>query len=273
MSIWNEAVAEAKMAHDATLGAVVIGLNWDGLDYDDVAEFVAASPVTEVARECHRALLPGAHATLWVPGCVNDKAGLALRLAGFEIRDMVAVAHGDDISYWILARKRLAGSSVVENTLEHGTGGINIGATRVGAVRTPAARLGANGPSAGEILASVDGRFAPNVLLDSNAAAEMNRQAPSAGAGGPASGPTFVGASKSNSMAGHFNGMGGRSPAFHSDSGGAARFFPRVEDDGHGVFGLDWISDLVRTPSAPMLALTDESLRTLVSRNDYQTAL
>jgi site-specific DNA-methyltransferase (adenine-specific) len=69
------------------------------------------------------------------------------------------------------------------------------------------------------------GRWPANVILDESQAAELDAQSGKVGAAAPASGPSYSGASKSNSMAGAFNGMGDKPATFHNDSGGASRFF------------------------------------------------
>lgn len=141
----------------------------------------------------------------------------------------------------VVARKPLAGT-VARNVLEHGTGALNIDACRVHtpgseakAYRVkrlkPGATLNREGgnwrpddPDA-EVYDGMtkDGRFPANVLLDESQAAELDRQAPKAGAGGKASGPTLTGASTSVAR-GKFNGV--EDSPFYGDSGGASRFFP-----------------------------------------------
>ena len=90
----------------------------------------------------------------------------------------------------ILARKPLAGT-VAANVLEHGVGGLNIDASRVGNdIRPKGASTGEvvseNGSMAGPntgrtVVGTVTGRFPANVLLDEHAAGEMDKQS---GAGG-----------------------------------------------------------------------------------------
>lgn len=91
----------------------------------------------------------------------------------------------------ILARKPLAGT-VVQNTLEHGCGGLNIGGCRVG--DEPRTYKGAgktdkvySESGAGmldgrgrEMIFSVEGRWPANVLLDEGAAEVLDAQAPGA---------------------------------------------------------------------------------------------
>ncbi len=247
-----------------SLGAAVVALAWDSDDPEGL---------TGLAEFCHLAMLPGAHVAMFSPGRVVDRAGMALRLAGFEIRDTVAVAHDGDMSYWVLARKEPE-STVVRSTLDYGTGGINIDATRVGngedseGPRAPSetsanARYKTRGavdfaatPSARG--GSADGRWPPNAIIDLAAAAEMDRQAPSAGAAAPASGPSYSGESKSHSMSGKFYGMGDTPATFHDDRGGASRFFPRPGSGDGETPGFEWITRLIKTPAADAMLLCDD---------------
>lgn len=127
-----------------------------------------------------------------------------------------------------VARKPLAGT-VAANVLAHGTGAINIDGCRVGSEGgtkgSNYAKTGLFGVGGRAGIDRLDaGRWPANLVHDGSD--EVLAGFPSkAGASAPASGPTHEGASKSGSMAGHFNGMGERAPAFHGDSGSAARFF------------------------------------------------
>ena len=137
----------------------------------------------------------------------------------------------------ILARKPLVGT-VAQNVLEHGVGGLNIDACRVGmsdadreAARVPqpvqhndARAVYQMGTGEGRNGATFEpapaGRFPANVLLDEHAAAAMDEQS-----GVSVSRPTVEGVrrTKRNSMEG---GAMLSAPSAHNDSGGASRFFP-----------------------------------------------
>lgn len=129
----------------------------------------------------------------------------------------------------ILARKPLQGT-VAKNIRAHGTGALNIDGCRIGesGARNNGRQAGTKGIY-GHIGSTepVDygmGRWPANIIHDGSD--EVLAHFPrGAGAAGPASGATHSGFSKSGSMAGHFAGMGDRAPAFHADSGSAARFF------------------------------------------------
>lgn len=278
---WRWALDTAADCKPGTMGSALVMLDWAGLknmsirdlmmsDKSDGLELFGAPRPLALTQQCHRALLPGAHIALWVPGFINDLGGLALRLAGFEIRDAISVFTEDEVFYWHIGRKAMPGN-IIESTLAHGTGGINIGACRIGTGKesqgprpstesSSLARYADSGatdfaPTPGPRGGSSDGRFPPNVILgDTESVSLMDRQAPAAGGSGPASGPTYSGASKSNSMAGKFAGMGDEPPTFHGDSGGASRFFPKAE--GEHEFGAAWVKRLIDTPEAPCLDLS-----------------
>jgi len=119
-------------------------------------------------KECYRVLKPGAHALVFGGTRTQDLVTLALRLAGFEIRDVIMYLFGsgmpkcqvwdekkaaknDDIKRlvekdfkgWgnggikpayepiILVRKRVSEKTVIKNMLKHGTGALNIDVSRV----------------------------------------------------------------------------------------------------------------------------------------------
>ena len=131
----------------------------------------------------------------------------------------------------ILARKPLGGT-VAQNVLEHGVGGLNIDACRIGSqVRhnPPVGDLTSIGSSRAEPKGEgtiVSGRFPANVLLDEHAAAEMDEQ----------SGISISRAgNRGLQTSGQHGGLAGDdmnlkpgtdSVRGHSDSGGASRFFP-----------------------------------------------
>ena len=139
-----------------------------------------------------------------------------------------------------IARKPLSESSVAANCLRWGTGGINIDACRVG-LNGEARPTGSGGPSLtvyevgaiqpgrsggnGGNETPEQGRWPPNVLLDSAMAQEMDKQSGQRPAGGKVKGhePSHTG---DNGIYGHF----GRVENIpFTDSGGASRFFPILD--------------------------------------------
>jgi site-specific DNA-methyltransferase (adenine-specific) len=130
----------------------------------------------------------------------------------------------------IVARKPLVGT-VAENVLEHGTGGINVDACRV-AGHKPDTTRGAGGQNGrygqiggqGRVFDDGRGRWPANLIHDGSE--EVVGLFPAtAGACAAASGPRLRGGNTSNSR-GRFSGLpADEEPAFHGDSGSAARFF------------------------------------------------
>ena len=134
----------------------------------------------------------------------------------------------------IVGRKPVRGTTST-NVATYGTGALNIDGCRVGdteraTTRSTGERVSGNTSMAGGNYAReegpvVAGRWPTNVALDDTQAAALDRQAPSAGAGGQASGATRTGRHDSDSRAGAFLGTDTPAP-FYGDSGGASRFFP-----------------------------------------------
>lgn len=138
-------------------GGGFMGKTWDS--------FV---PGPSVWRECLRVLKPGGHLLCFAGSRTVDLMGISIRLAGFEIRDQIQwiygsgfpkaqsvgkaidKAHGVDAKEWdgwatalkpahepiIVARKPLSvggrRATVATNVLTHGTGAMNIDASRIG---------------------------------------------------------------------------------------------------------------------------------------------
>lgn len=126
-------------------GGGFMGKKWDS--------FV---PGPAIWRECMRVLKPGGHLLAFFGSRTYDMGALAIRLAGFEIRDQIMWVYGSgfpkslnvekatqnaDWAGWgtalkpahepiCVARKPLAGT-VADNVLAYGTGGMNIDGCRV----------------------------------------------------------------------------------------------------------------------------------------------
>ena len=193
-------------------------------------------------------LPPGAHVAVRTSPTQLPDSGIALRLAGFEIRDTIAHIVGDRIVWWILARKPLDGT-VAANVLAHGVGGLNIDACRVGTDGGTRKGTFPKGKSEGiygdgingacEIQGIGAGRFPANVLLDERAAAEMDRQSVGTRAEKSSKsgsrGATLRGATWKNW------GGPGEELMKYADSGGASRFFPLLDEDD----AENWIRRLI----------------------------
>lgn len=226
-------------------GGGFMGKTWDS--------FV---PGPSVWKEVFRVLKPGGHLLAFFGTRTYDLGTLAIRLAGFEIRDQIDWVYGSgfpkslDVSkatgdeQWqgwgtalkpahepiCVARKPLVGT-VAENVLQFGTGGMNIDGCRIGnEVRfNPPAGNKAGGNSLNMSAVgmpenaegnTVSGRFPANFIHDGSD--EVVSLFPGkAGAAAP-----VKGTEQSQASTGNITGQRERVPgAFHADSGSAARFF------------------------------------------------
>lgn len=165
-------------------------------------------------KECYRVLKPGGHVLSFFGTRTYDIGVMAMRLAGFEIRDQLCYAYGSgfpkglnigkavdkyygyntnlkpSIEPICLARKPLEkGLSIVENVLKWGTGAINIDGCRVGSdeVYTNASKTLGNGIIYGASKPRQKseiriGRYPSNLLLDGSD--EVKRMFPNTTSGG-----------------------------------------------------------------------------------------
>lgn len=125
---------------DPPYGLSFMGKRWD---YD--------VPSVEVWAECLRVLKPGGHILAFAGTRTQHRMAVRIEDAGFEIRDMIAWVYGsgfpkshnlkDDWQGWgtalkpalepiTVARKPLVGT-VAQNVETHGTGAMNITASRI----------------------------------------------------------------------------------------------------------------------------------------------
>lgn len=229
-----------SLVTDPPAGIGFMGKEWDhhkgGRD-----QWVAW--MTDVMRECHRVLKPGAHGLVWALPRTSHWTAWALEEAGFEIRDSVhhifgsgfpksmdvskaidkaagaerkrvpggqggkntilgARKTGEAISgeakqwdgwgtalkpaheVWWLIRKPLGEKTVAKNVLKHGTGALNIDASRVGThdqINQCASSLGNNktmdGGKAKKQEPTVNqGRFPSNQIVSGEARDVMDGQ-------------------------------------------------------------------------------------------------
>lgn len=152
--------------------------------------------MSSVMKEALRVLKPGAHGLVWAIPRTSHWTATALEDAGFEIRDVVTHLFGTGFpksmnlgegrgtalkpasEHWILVRKPTTEKTVAANVLKHGTGGINIDASRIGtevrqnAQKDTASWSGNNWSgkpqkSTGQYK-EVTGRFPANLILSHN---------------------------------------------------------------------------------------------------------
>jgi DNA modification methylase len=130
------------------------------------------------------------------------------------------------------------GSTVAANVLAHGTGALNIDGCRVGDNPGYSYPNGAGGNTftvGGEVdgtrtepVASTQGRWPANVVLDPDAAAELDRQSgTSKSPSGPVRGPRTHGGVMGQRLDGGLR----ESNSGHGDTGGASRFFFVTSED------------------------------------------
>jgi site-specific DNA-methyltransferase (adenine-specific) len=217
-----------------------MGQTWDGTGIVNDPTFWA---------EVLRVLKPGGHLLSFGGTRTYHRMACAVEDAGFEIRDMLEWLYGSGfpkgsvVDGWgpslkpghepiCLARKPFRGS-ITTNREWWGTGALNIDGCRIDgeerALISPDRRIANN--TYGEGLGgsryagtTTQGRFPANVVHDGSdevvAAFPAN-----AGAAAPASGETLRGGNCSVAR-GHFAGLPeGQDPAFHGDTGSAARFY------------------------------------------------
>jgi site-specific DNA-methyltransferase (adenine-specific) len=128
-------------------GASPFGYSGSGRANGDRDRFIAA--IAPIFEECLRVLKPGAHGLVWALPRTSHWTATALEDAGFEIRDRVSHLFGTGFPKslnldgglgtalkpacedWWLVRKPLEGT-VAANVAAHGTGALNIDATRIG---------------------------------------------------------------------------------------------------------------------------------------------
>jgi len=252
------------------------------------------------AAECLRVLKPGGYMLAFGGSRTWHRLSVAIEDSGFEIRDTIAWLYGSgfpkgtnldgEFAGWgtglkpayepiVVARKPL-GQTVAASMAEHGTGAINIGATRVGSGEGSRPRIaeassetrytesgGTNfAPLPGVRGGSPEGRWPANVLLEQSQADALDAE----------TGILTSGTNAVRTKVGKFlehGGLGkpGDVQTTYGDSGGASRYFPtfhyeakapgteRPDVDGvqhPTVKPLDlmrWLVRLVASPGAVIL--------------------
>jgi DNA modification methylase len=264
------------------------------------------------AAECLRLLKPGGHLLAFGGTRTWHRLAVAIEDVGFEVRDSIAWLYGQgfpksldvakavdrldnaEAQQWagwgtalkpafepiVVARKPLVGT-VAANVLAHGTGALNIDATRVGTGddRTSGGatgkRIDADEGYGGAWADAAEGRQRPsggrwpaNVVLDDTAAAELDRQTGTLTSG---ANPTRRGSDGDRTAYGEFGGQDTCDAPRGVDTGGASRFYPvfryepkaptaerpRVNGEAHStVKPLDlmrWLVRLVTPPGGTVL--------------------
>jgi DNA modification methylase len=195
---------------DPPSGIEFMGMDWDsfeGTDKDARGAFIAF--ITDVFREVRRVLRPGGHGLVWALPRTSHWTAMGLENAAFEVRDVITHHYGNGFpkslnvakalegspeapnwegwgtalkpasEHWILIRKPLEGTVAV-NVVKHGTGALNIDASRIAGENPSIARRqsqprqqgGGTWPAAGSAAVYAAehpgeqlGRWPPNLVL------------------------------------------------------------------------------------------------------------
>jgi site-specific DNA-methyltransferase (adenine-specific) len=219
-------------------------------------------PTTEIWEECLRVLKPGGHLLSFSSARTYHRMVVNVEDAGFEIRDQIMWVYGSGFpknhnigkalnkkanyeldTIWdgwgtalkpshepiVMARKPFKGT-VVDNVLEHGTGGINIDASRVTSDNNPmkweTPRGGiwsTDSEATAKLVENIQGRFPANFIHDGSQEV-LDLFPDSAGSGGsvPQTKVTGYGDKIGNGKAEY---IGGPRTKVACGSGSAARFF------------------------------------------------
>lgn len=160
-------------------------------------------PSVDIWKQVLRVLKPGGHALICCGTRTQHRMVLNVEDAGFDVRDICLHLYGSGfpkshnigngigtalkpaVELWTLARKPLSEKTVAANVLKHGTGGLNIDASRIGtdSTRRPTGNhsmgkdSGWNKHNLQNIMGGSDqGRWPANLILDEDAAALLDEQ-------------------------------------------------------------------------------------------------
>ena len=217
------------------------GLGFMGKKWDDLP------PGKEWAEQCLRVLKPGGHILAFGGTRTWHRLAVAIEDAGFEMRDSLAWLYGSGFPKHraalkpafepvVMARKPFKGS-LTANEAIHGTGALNIGATRIpgsvpsvpqpvyGVKVDGVTNFGSGEGRNGQMSQAVGGRWPANVLLDEHTAELLDEQSGNR--------PGFstqrdLTANRNDDGLIYGRGLGVQSAGVregYNDSGGASRFF------------------------------------------------
>ncbi len=156
----GDSLVELKQLRTDSIDSLVTdppaGISFMNKEWDKPTDFI--KDTTTIYKECLRVLKPGSHGLVWAIPRTSHWTATALEQAGFEIRDVFTHIFGSGFpkslnigkhikewdgwgtalkpasEHWILVRKPLSEPTVAKNVLKHGTGGLNIDASRIDVV-------------------------------------------------------------------------------------------------------------------------------------------
>ena len=182
-----------------------------------------------------------------IPGADQNRTGSWIKDSGREFVPTETAPATDAAREWegwgtalkpafepvVVARKPLGEKTVAANVLAHGTGALNIDATRIGTAggtkavdfgETAGAMYGGGKGKPRNAIGTLDGkgRWPANVALDESQAAALDEQSGTLTSG---ANPKRRGADKGRTVLGEFAGQDDANPQRGVDTGGASRFF------------------------------------------------
>jgi DNA modification methylase len=207
--------------------------------------------------QCLRVLKPGGHLLSFFGSRTQDIGALAIRLAGFEIRDSIAWLYGSGFpkslnlsGEWqgwgtalkpalepiVVARKPITEGTIAANVNKWGTGALNIDESRIGRAEGDNSSAGnrtatfgtqdtqSGGDGSGGWEQNLGGRWPANIILDPYTAELLDDQSGQVGNGWKKNygKDDYVGRQYAG---GSFGGGGYSGTNTYADSGGASRFF------------------------------------------------
>lgn len=259
MLLRGDCLEQLKTLEENSIDSLVTdppaGISFMGKEWDKGHNFIENMQV--IFAECLRVLKPGAHGLVWALPRTSHWTATALEKAGFEVRDVVTHLFGSGFpkslnlgegrgtalkpaaEFWILVRKPCSEKTVAANVLKHGTGGINIDASRIGMSEADReayiekrqsfknTEVNHGWKNSSETLSvekyienSSQGRFPANLVLDEVAAEMLDEQSGDLGCSGRHKGSEIDTDKKGTPF-----GNNSRGPIPYFDKGGASRFF------------------------------------------------
>lgn len=274
MIINDDALLALKKLDDNSIDSLVTdppaGIGFMNKEWDTEKRFIPF--MTEVFTEVLRVLKPGAHGLVWAIPRTSHRTAYALEKAGFEIRDVITHIFGSgfpkslDVSkaidkmkspeakqwsgfgtalkpaseHWLLVRKPLGEATVAKNVLKHGTGALNIDASRIEGITSGSGAVMRGGFTYSQEgsgfrienerkgvpnIVSTQGRFPANLIVDETAVEELDEQSGYLHGSGNKSDTNAGKDSEYEASSYEMNYKGRANRDYGSQGGGASRFF------------------------------------------------